>query len=218
MLGLIYPAVLGSILYLCLDQITYQVSTIWNTWPSPMNWPYNPVLGDKFILLLITLAFYVFDYLYITFTNEYRFLFFIFDLIFVLALYFTVSCIDIQGGSKTLPNYKAILIYYALFMVLYLIWDLFERAAVMKRPSGGTGEEYKLYTAIVIWEVCSIVAIGFCFPSTSSFHYTPGQNQQILITLFVITTLFGLFAIWKKKFYSLEGYEEKAHLAQVHHE
>lgn len=85
--GLIYPAVLGSILYSALDEYAKQIRLLWHF--IHYNESYGPdyLVTMQFSLLVITLVFYSCDFLYITFTNNYRRWLFILDLLFVLALY-----------------------------------------------------------------------------------------------------------------------------------
>jgi hypothetical protein len=206
MLGLIYPAVLGSILYLCLDQFAVQLSILWNKGPFQAFRLYEANVGWKFFLLLLTLAFYIFDYLYITFTNEYRRWFFFFDLFFVVALYFTVFCIDISHYTTT-PNYEAILFYYFTFMLLYWIWDSTERGTV-KEEKGVKDEEYRMYTYIVWWERIATPTIGAMLIISLLIGSSVVAKWATLILL-PVTALFGIFSIWKKKFCVLPGYGGK---------
>jgi len=207
MLGLIYPAVLGSILYLCLDQFAFQFSTLWNKGLEHSFQLYESNVGWKFFLLLLTLAFYIFDYLYITFTNEYRWWFFFFDLFFVVALYFTVFCIDITH-YVTQPNYKVILFFYFSFMFLYWIWDAAERRTV-KEEKGDKDEEYRMYTYIIRWEGIATLAILVMWVISLKLDSQNVAKWTTLVLLLPITVCFGIFSIWKKRFYSLAGYDEQ---------
>jgi hypothetical protein len=205
MLGLIYPAVLGGILYLCLDQFAVQFSILWNKGFSYSLQHYEAVVGWKFFLLVVTVAFYIFDYLYITFTNEYRWWFFYLDLFFVVVLYFTIFCIDI-AHTNTTPNYKVILFYYLSFMFLYWTWDSAERK-IVEKEKGPKDEEYRLYSYIVLWEKISIAAIGVSWALSLIFDSSDIAKWATLVVVLPVTTCFGIFSIWKKKFYNPLGHE-----------
>src|SRR5260370_18501981 len=86
MLGLIYPAVLGTILY----QLFFTFAHVLRDQD-----PINEILLIKFALVIVSIGFYVCDYLYIVFTKRYYWWSFLCDVVFLLALYATVIAIDV---------------------------------------------------------------------------------------------------------------------------
>jgi hypothetical protein len=124
MLGLIYPAVLGTIMYSGLDSLFAQ----------RFRWSgtFDCTIILKFLLLVVTLAFYICDYLYIIFTRNYRKKFFAYDLVFLFGLYLTVRVLHLPNQE---PPLKAPVIAgcYFVFMWLYYRWDRLERQAELNR-------------------------------------------------------------------------------------
>src|SRR5947207_13766427 len=88
MLELIYPAVLGTVLYTVLGAGLAPLLAILG---GPAATVTAPLL--KWILVIITLCFYGCDYLYIMFTRDFRPAFFLCDLIFLGTLYITFLAI-----------------------------------------------------------------------------------------------------------------------------
>jgi hypothetical protein len=196
MLGLIYPAVLGSIFYTFIGETGKQLPALFNSETR------DEVLVVKFLLLVITLIFYLFDYLYIIFTKDFHPLFFIFDLIFVGFLYRTVVLIGIGESMQTqAPNLQGITICYLIFMGLYLIWDLIERFGKSKGILRCVEKEKGLYNLIILWEVISIILLLvylWILPS----HFNQGVLGKVLIGLLsFITTCFGILTLLKAKYY-----------------
>jgi hypothetical protein len=145
MLELFYPAVLGALLYELLnfgkDLVTMKQSF---EWPTIV----------KLSLFLISIAFYICDYIYIICTKVYRGLFFLADIVFLLTLYATVKLLNLEPEVEThLPHNKLILLCYLIFLLAYLWWDSSE----LKRSSPGKVENY--FSSVVRWEIRSSLAI-----------------------------------------------------------
>src|SRR6266849_3019857 len=103
MLGLVYPAVLGTVLYAVLGTALAPLLALLL---GKSTVPLVPLL--KVVLLVTTVLFYCFDYLYIMFTREFRPLFFVFDLTLLVGLYVTFSMID--TGAPTMPHRNLIIV------------------------------------------------------------------------------------------------------------
>ena len=198
MLGLLYPAVLGNILYLAIGETSKQVAGMWG-WFHSLPYDFKSVSTLKFLLLLVTLLFYFFDYLYITFTREFRKIFFLFDFVFVIFLYITIYAINLESTNappNTPPNVKRIVTCYLIFMMVYGIWDLLEWLRVKD-----TAEKF-YYKCVLIWEAISILVLGVIL--VLILNGIIPSSLLLLSTLGGITFSFGLFAFWKRKFYEPE--------------
>src|SRR3982074_3645020 len=88
MLGLIYPAVLGTILFQLLETFAHLFRG---------QYPLSAIVWIKCVLLIISIGFYVSDYLYIVFSKRYYWVFFSFDVVFLITLYTTVIAIDVDN-------------------------------------------------------------------------------------------------------------------------
>jgi hypothetical protein len=144
MLGLIYPAVLGTILY----QLLYSIAHVLR-----YQYPLSAIVWIKWTLLVISIGFYVCDYLYIVFTKRYYWWAFLCDIVFLLALYATVIAIDVDNPTR-LPHNKIILLCYLIFLFVYLVWDSYE---FLNLPRGKEGDFYR---AVVSWELPWLFVIG----------------------------------------------------------
>lgn len=190
MLGLIYPAVLGNLLYIVLgvlESIYFQKN--------------NPFEGTsfftlKFYLLIVTVIFYLADYLYSLFTNNFRWWMFLFDLVFVVGLYFTYKRIHIALDNKDnlFPDIDLIILFYMVFILLYLFWDFLEK------KSTTNDDEKKFYTKIIIWECSSIVLLSSSYIVFKSASQETG-GYFLLIVLSIITFCFMIIDIRKFKFW-----------------
>ena len=194
MLGLIYPAVLGTILYLALQVLTEQTGRLWtNLFTFQPLSSTDKVLFLKVVLLLVTLCFYLCDFLYILFTNSYRGWFFVADLIFVVGLYVTVV-IGIQPQTADNPRTGWILGPYLLFLVLYILWDRSE----LKRA---WGREAAHLRRVIQWECLSVILILIAIGVA---YFVPSWHLSLPVTvvaLFVVTVWFAVLAWGKREFY-----------------
>jgi len=144
MLGLIYPAVLGTILY----QLFFTFAHVLRE-----QIPLSAILLIKSALVIISIGFYVCDYLYIVFTKRYYAWAFLCDIVFLLALYATVIAIDVDN-PRSLPHNKVILLCYFIFLLVYLAWDGYEFLAL------APGKERDFYRSVVSWELPWLFVIG----------------------------------------------------------
>ncbi|HEY0427727.1 MAG TPA: GNAT family N-acetyltransferase [Pyrinomonadaceae bacterium] len=197
MIGLIYPAILGNIIYIILTFIFTQ----------------DERYTVKFVLLLITAFFYLFDYLYIYFTYDFKWWMFILDLIFVIGLFFTYQNLHFPLNSSkndiAPPNLFMILICYAVFILLYLIWDSIEK-------KNSKTSEKSMYKWIVWWEIISLSLLGINIV-LQFLAILSSYNKSIVViwTLIFITIGFGRINWEKYKFWNaneLENTSKNAYL------
>jgi hypothetical protein len=146
MLGLIYPAVLGTILY----QLVFTIAHVLRE-----QYPLSAIVWIKWTLVIISMGFYICDYLYIVFTKRYYWWSFLCDVVFLLALYATVIAIDVDN-PHSLPHNKVILLCYFIFLTVYLLWDGYEFLSLPR------GKERDFYRAVVSWELPGLFVIGVC--------------------------------------------------------
>lgn len=207
MLGLIYPAVLGTILYNTADEFAKQFTDILKYIfkehsPYSISFP----LTYKFMITSVSLAFYAADYLYLMFTKVYRWWFFVYDMTFVCFLYLTIYLIDIKTDGAY-PSMFYILLIYLLFFVMYIQWDISEKKRVeneLQRTTNQTSSielqaEFNLYKKIVLWEICSIVVIVVLLIANSiSSHSTTLWSDFLALTL--ITCFFWSYTLKRRRF------------------
>jgi hypothetical protein len=190
MLGLIYPAVLGTVFYAVLGRALDQALSI------PLHWSAFAIAPWlKWALVLTTLTFYGCDYLYVMFTKKFRPMFFVCDLILLAGLYVTFSKIDI--GTPLLPHRNMVIVArcYAVFMFLYLIWDVSERRATPEKA------EKRFYGYVVIWEIVSLLML---FAWLRFEPWIPSESCRgavLASVLFLITIPFVWLAQKKRTFY-----------------
>jgi hypothetical protein len=199
MLGLIYPAVLGTIMYSGMDAFYAQLTFVLGALGNGVRLTADPDTILKFLLLAVTLAFYVCDYLYIMFTRQYRGLFFLFDLVFLAGLYVTVQVLDLSTkDQQPLSATKVIVIAlcYLAFMILYYLWDWIDRP---DKP----GSERQLYDKVLQWEEWSIGSLVVWVVADAIFikylhAYQHFLAWLLLLVLGCITVFFGKYT-WRKR-------------------
>lgn len=201
MLGLIYPAVLGTIMYSGMDALYAQITSDLAALANGFRLTADPDTMLRFFLLAVTLAFYVCDYLYIMFTKQYRGLFFVFDLVFLAGLYVTVQVLDLSNKNP-LPlgaaEVNKIAFWYLLFMILYFVWDLIDRP---HKP----GREQQLYNKVLRWEILAIASLGVHVILVKYLHgYQHFSAWFLLVILGSITAFFGKYTLQKREFCKTE--------------
>jgi len=184
MLGLIYPAVLGTILYELLATFAHLLR---------QQYPLNIIVFIKCALLLISIGFYVFDYLYIVFAKRYYWLSFLCDIVFLLTLYSTVIAIDVDNPNS-LPHNKVILLCYFIFLLCYLIWDGYE---FLTLPAG---KERNFYRSVVSWEVPWLLVIGVFEIISLSWTNHLVISIVTIIVLSLLTVWFGILVVRMRRF------------------
>ena len=173
MLGLIYPAVLGTILY----QLLYTIAHVLRE-----QYPLSAIVWIKWTLIIVSIGFYVCDYLYIVFTKRYYWWSFVCDVIFLLALYATVIAIDVDN-PRSLPHNKVILLCYFIFLLVYLLWDGYEFLTLQR------GKERDFYRSVVSWELPWLFIIGV-------FEIVALVWKNQLMISILITIVLSLVTIW----------------------
>jgi hypothetical protein len=173
MLELIYPAVLGTILY----QLVFTIAHVLRE-----QYPLSSIVWIKWALVVISIGFYVCDYLYIVFTKRYYWWAFLCDIVYLLALYATVIAIDVDN-PRNLPHNKVILLCYSIFLIVYLVWDGYELISLPR------GNEKDFYRSVVSWELAGLFAIA-CLEIISLLW-----NNQFMISILTIVLL-SIVTIW----------------------
>lgn len=179
MVNLVYPAVLGSVLYIALDYMTRVFVPKALAPPNLQTLPLDAVAAAKVTLLLLTITFYCCDYLYLRWTVRFQVIFFVFDMLFLLGLYLTIVFTHVQVGDADLPQAHIVAALFTLFMLFYLWWDLGERKLLTREAAGLNLQpteadiatineasrkricrlkvEIPLYSSVITWERVSIV-------------------------------------------------------------
>jgi len=195
MTGLIYPAVLGTILFSVLQLAESNIRTAFGFG----QYVFSYMMTLKFLLLLVTLAFYVCDYLYAIYTRDYIPKFFVLDSVFVIFLYATVRVIDIEGG-ETLEKGWLLALIYMIFMLFYRWWDGGERRNCIAHPEKCMPGEENFYGRVLKWERRSIVWLAACFLLLLRWQNS-ATLTLFLIVLGAVTRRFWRYAWEKKSFY-----------------
>ena len=183
MTGQLYPAILGSIIYIVYDKINELVS--------------NPQKG---LLLLCSLMFFYCDFYYIKHTKIYRWWFFLLDVGFLLLLVLAIKSINAESNSAI--SVHDIIFYYVIFLDLYLFWDSRELINIYnnKAPKSqlfkiSVRNEILFYICEISWEFISIVLLIVLY------FVLPDSDFALIVSLFTVTLLFLVLSFWKWKLY-----------------
>jgi hypothetical protein len=162
--GLIYPAVLGTIIYQLLETFGNHfikgdsIKILEGTWD---------IVLLKVVLLITILTFYSCDFLYTTYTSKFRTFYFCLDLIILIGLFTTFKSSNYDIAQ--MPQMDKILFCFALFMALYFWWDFSE---LFHKDNEGKTEELKFYKKMVWWEIISFVAFVILYFTAPIFIST----------------------------------------------
>ena len=154
MLELLYPAVLGAVLFEGLKFARHAISSI--NIQAIVQYDPDALIVVKCLLVALTTFFYGCDYAYIILTRKFRVGFFWYDCAFLCGLYITFVAMRIEEhelASAPLPY--AIALLYLLFLIGYYSWDHSE----MNDPQT-TPEEKEFYLKILRWETRSFGAVA----------------------------------------------------------
>ena len=159
-IGLVYPAVLGTLLFLLVEEFGKYL-----LYGKEIEISHNStfLIVVKIVLLISILCFYSCDFLYSTYAKYFRKMYFIFDLIILGGLYATFKATNYD--STTEPRISLILTCFLLFMILYIIWDLYEYKIGTKKEDF---VEKNLYKKIIRWELYSIVSFTILLIASKS--------------------------------------------------
>lgn len=186
MIGLIYPAVLGSIMYSFLGIILEYLFRGTRTGFLQQS---SLEIAMKSLLLLTTLAFYGCDYCYTFWVAVYKKQFFILDLLVLASLYISILGINLSLTSQ--PILELMSICYAFVFFFYFIWDFFEPSREHHR---------RFFKLMRIWEFSGMVLmILFYLAKRLVLSTTDMQNIVLCILLLVITIWFWWLLYMKRK-------------------
>jgi len=185
MLGLIYPAVLGTILY----QLFFTIAHVLRE-----QYPLSAIVWIKWTLVVISIGFYVCDYLYIVFTKRYYWWSFLCDIVFLLAFYATVISIDVDN-PRSLPHNKVILFCYFIFLLVYLVWDGYEFLSLPR------GKERDFYRSVVSWELPWLLIIGVFEILALVWNNHSTISILAIAILSIVTVWFGFLVNRMRKFH-----------------
>jgi len=183
MLGLIYPAVLGTILY----QLVFTIAHVLRE-----QYPLSAIIWIKWTLVVISVGFYVCDYLYIVFTKRYYWWSFLCDVVFLVGLYAAIIAIDVDN-PRNLPHNKIVLLCYLVFLLVYLLWDGYEFLTLPR------GHERNFYRSLVSWELLWLFVIGIfeIVALLGNNHFM--VSVLTIVILSVVTIWFGLLVSRMRK-------------------
>jgi len=195
MQNLIYPAVLGSILYTAVQVIITPLVAAFARWrhldvvyeSNAVAW--SPV---KVAFLLLVLVFYHCDYFYLAYTKAFTGWFFAADLVFVVAMY--VTLVAINPLSSKPPVTELIAEASLVFTAIYFAWDAYE---FKRSPS-----ERRFYWVVLGWEFISFVALlGHLIGRPAVLAGT----APLLWILFTSTSFFIGIVVKKKRLFEHAG-------------
>lgn len=183
MLALIYPAVLGTILYELFDTVAQILKG---------QAPFNLIVFIKCSLLVIAIGFYVADYLYIVFSKRYYWWAFLCDIVFLLMLYVMVIAVDLDNAYN-LPHNKIVLLCAFVFLLVYLVWDGYEFLTLPR------GKERNFYRSVVFWEVPWLIVIGVFEILALLWTNQLMISIMTIIILSIVTIWFGFLVSRMRK-------------------
>lgn len=195
MLELLYPAVLGAVIFSLFEKTILPLVQGYLFRSSQGS--VEAATGVQITLLVITAAFYCVDYLYVMFSKNYDWAFFLCDIAFLVGLYVTVTAIGLSGAPRHPPYLRWILVMYCFFLLLYLWWDWSER-----RKCTGK-DERRWYSGILAWEVISLLALVALILALSRMGEPRCSGYVVAGVLAAITLVFAVLT-WGKKRYCAE--------------
>lgn len=192
--GLIYPAILGTFIYSLFDTILNSIIKE----PSGFlaDTPYFVIM--KTLLIIGVIGFYCCDFLYSVFTKNFKTRYFYFDIIILFGLSLTFRAININNQDP--PNLDYVILSFLTFMVLYFIWDYFEIGNTEGRENQNIAEN-KFYSKMVKWELYSttFLSLNYIFFKTN----LTGYNLTIFLTatIIIMTTICFIYLVREKRVY-----------------
>ena len=183
MMGLIYPAILGNIMYALL--------TVLSDSPNNYGGLYNYKL--KLAVLIVTSIFYLCDYLYSYFTYQFKTWMFFLDLLFVGLLFFTYLNMHVSSEVMNRPHLMNILLFYLIFITMYYVWDNIE----IKNCKDVN--EQKMYQFNIKWEVGSFLLLicNLVIHFIGNRITTETKDLIAVASISLITLCFVGINIWK---------------------
>ena len=182
----LYTAVLGSIIYMLFDWCY----TIYEK---------NIFTEDTYIrtaFLLVAVSFYLADYYYIKGSKPYRKWHFLFDVVFLVCMLYSVKSLNVDEKEMTslnTNNFLKVKISYTVFLGLYLLWDIRELVGVWNTKK----EQFHYYIEVILWEVISLLLL---------FFFCKESEIKLLLTLIFTTLWFCLLSFRKSKHQSIKSW------------
>jgi len=179
MLELLYPAVLGAVLFAALDVADRADDSI----VQHFGGTFDHVITLKLALLLVTALFYCCDYVYIMLTRNFRLKFFFYDCFFLLGLYITLAALHVvrERELSEVPECWVVAIVYIAFFLIYRKWDRFERRQTEDH------DEQVFYAAVIRWENWSMGALGLTLVTAGVYRQSSCPLLLLLGVLFLST-------------------------------
>jgi len=145
MIGLLYPAILGSLVFSFLEIVIPGLSS--GVSAGFLQGGASAV-GVKIVLFLITVIFYCADYVYSSWVAVFRYQFFLLDLIVITVLYRSVYAINLSSSKP--PSLTYIVVCFVIILACYVSWDFFEPNKSQHR---------RFYSLMRVWQVSSIAML-----------------------------------------------------------
>ncbi|MEA2337303.1 MAG: hypothetical protein QOE82_1310 [Thermoanaerobaculia bacterium] len=211
MLELIYPAVLGFVLFRALE-VTETLIKSMRFWNSAAD-PFDSLVLLKCLLLFVTVYFYGCDYVYTMLTRDFRVTFFWYDCLFLIGLYVTLISLSLREKEpRELPIAWFIAAIYAGFFVTYLLWDRSERKKVQEELETAAetdkailANELRFYDDKVLkWERLSLAALLPTALVAWWLRDSEWASVLLLVVLFFITRQFFRVVRRKRHFAFIE--------------
>ncbi len=177
MIQLLYPAILGSILYQFFD-FSYGAILDFSS-------PDNSQVVLKLVFLVVAFVFYGSDYWYAKFSNDYNWWFFAANFFFLCCMFIGVKALNV--GEVQGINYVVLIATYFSFLIVYLFWDVTQYLS-------SSGKERCYYKEVIAWEVLSILFVAV--------NFFVNNNYLFALTLILSTIWFVIIAIRKPRFYN----------------
>ena len=185
MVGLLYPAILGSLVFSFLEIVIPGLSS---GVPAGFLQGATSAVGIKIVLFLITVIFYCADYVYSSWVAVFRYQFFLLDLIVITVLYRSVYAINL--GSNKPPSVASIVVCFVIILACYFSWDFFEPNKSQHR---------RFYSLMRIWQVSSI-ALLVVLGLVAALGWLDGFALEVALSS-VLSVIAGWFwwVVWLKR-------------------
>ena len=145
MVGLLYPAILGSLVFSFLEIVIPGLSS---GAPGGFLQGAPSAVGIKLILFLATVTFYCADYVYSSWVALFRYQFFLLDLIVIGVLYRSVYAINLSSNKP--PSFASIVVCFLIILACYVFWDFFE-------PN--KERHTRFYSLMKVWQASSLALL-----------------------------------------------------------
>jgi hypothetical protein len=190
MLELLYPAVLGAVLFEGLKVWRIAVRSI-GVFAGQTS-TFDHLLALKCALVAITVLFYICDYVYIVLTRQFEVGFFWYDCAFLAGLYLTFVHMHLdEVDIARVPESWAIASLFATFFVGYGSWDFFE----FRRASDTSTRDF--YWRVIRWEVASFLV--FIAMTPLAVAYPHDELVAAMLTLIILMVTLWFFHLVREK-------------------